>query len=159
LILSGVFDRYPSLRILLAHSGGALPSLSSRLASCIDHDPVVASRLQHDARYYIGKLYLDAVAYGSEELAFVSDVLGRASKFDKPGSSTSVSSGSGNAQKVLGSSRMLFGTDHPFFPPLNSSEKWRSVEENLKAIDGVEGWGEDEKAGVRGENARKIFNL
>ncbi|EGO02164.1 hypothetical protein SERLA73DRAFT_13283, partial [Serpula lacrymans var. lacrymans S7.3] len=39
LILAGTLDRHPSLRILLAHSGGALPQLSSRLASCIDHDP------------------------------------------------------------------------------------------------------------------------
>ena len=40
-----MLDRHPTLRLLLAHSGGALPQLSSRLASCIDHDPAVASRL------------------------------------------------------------------------------------------------------------------
>lgn len=159
LILSGVFDRYPSLRILLAHSGGALPALSSRLASCIDHDPVVAARLQHDARYYLGKLYFDAVAYGSEELAFVSDVIGRAAKFDAPGSSASVSSGSGSVHKAIGSQRMLFGTDHPFFPPLSASDKWRSVEENLRAIEGVDGWGDHEKESVKGLNALRIFNL
>ncbi|GBE83186.1 hypothetical protein SCP_0502330 [Sparassis crispa] len=45
-----------------------LPQLSSRLASCIDHDPIVTLQLQHDARYYLGKLYFDAVAYGTEEL-------------------------------------------------------------------------------------------
>ncbi|KAH9998264.1 hypothetical protein BJV77DRAFT_1058720 [Russula vinacea] len=39
LILAGVLDRHPNLRLLLAHSGGALPQLSSRLASCIEHDP------------------------------------------------------------------------------------------------------------------------
>ena len=159
MILSGVFDRYPSLRLLLAHSGGALPALSSRLASCIDHDPVVASRLQHDARHYLGKLYFDAVAYGSEELGFVSDVIGRAEVFDKPGSSASISAGLGNTQKLIGSSRMLFGTDHPFFPPLSQSDKWRSVEENLKAIDGVDGWGDAAKDGVKGLNALRIFNL
>lgn len=51
LILSGTFDRHPTLKLLLAHSGGALPQLSSRLASCVEHDPVVQSRLQHDPRY------------------------------------------------------------------------------------------------------------
>ncbi|KAJ7682595.1 hypothetical protein DFH06DRAFT_1278160 [Mycena polygramma] len=113
LILAGVFDRFPSLRLLLAHSGGALPQLSSRLASCIDHDPVVASRLEHDARWYLGKLYFDC--------------------------------------KRLGSRRMLFGTDHPFFPPLQSTEQWRSVVENLQAIDAVAGWGQDGKRrGARG---------
>ncbi|KAJ7904719.1 amidohydrolase 2 [Mycena olivaceomarginata] len=122
LILAGVFDRFPSLRLLLAHSGGALPQLSSRLASCIEHDPV---------------LYFDAVAYGPEELGFVSDAVDRA----------------------LGSRRMLFGTDHPFFPPLQPTEKWKSVVENLQAIDAVTGWGQVEKDGVRGANALSLFNL
>ncbi|KAF9568936.1 amidohydrolase 2 [Agrocybe pediades] len=153
LILSGVFDKFPNLRLLLAHSGGALPALSSRLASCIDHDPVVASRLKHDARYYLGKLYLDAVAYGPEELGFASDVLSRAANFET-GSSIK------NApNRTIGSKRMLFGTDHPFFPPLSSSEKWRSVTENLEAINDVQGWTEEDKDGVRGGNAIQLFNL
>lgn len=152
-------DRYPDLRILLAHSGGALPQLSSRLASCIDHDPVVASRLKHDARYYLGKLWFDAVAYGSEELAFVSDVIGRSDKFVKANSSAAASKGAGVEQRKLGSRQMLFGTDHPFFPPLGESDKWKSVVENLEAIDGVSGWGDAEKAGVRGGNALALFGL
>lgn len=159
LILSGVFDRHPDLRILLAHSGGALPQLSSRLASCIDHDPVVASRLKHDARYYLGKLYFDAVAYGAEELAFVSDTIGRADKFDAAPSSAAASKGQGLALRALGSKRMLFGTDHPFFPPLSGTEKWKSVVENLEAIDGVFGWSEAEKDAVRGGNALSLFGI
>lgn len=51
LILAGVYDRHPGLKILLAHSGGALTQLSSRLASCVQHDPIVSERLQHDPRY------------------------------------------------------------------------------------------------------------
>ncbi|KAJ7044543.1 amidohydrolase 2 [Mycena alexandri] len=155
LILAGVFDRFPSLRLLLAHSGGALPQLSSRLASCIDHDPVVASRLKHDARWYLGKLYFDAVAYGPEELGFVSDVIARSERFET-GSSASAGT---PVDRALGSRRMLFGTDHPFFPPLQSTEKWRSVVENLQAIDTVAGWGQAEKDGVRGGNALALFNL
>ncbi|KAJ3756444.1 amidohydrolase 2 [Lentinula raphanica] len=153
LILSGVFDRFPSLRLLLAHSGGALPQLSSRLASCIVHDPIVASRLKHDARFYLGKLYLDAVSYGSEELGFVSDVLARSNRYE---------TGSNNvdqASRSIGSGRMLFGTDHPFFPPLASSEKWKSVVENLDAIENVQGWSEADKIGVKGGNAISLFNL
>jgi aminocarboxymuconate-semialdehyde decarboxylase len=117
LILSGVFDRHPTLRLLLAHSGGGLPQLSSRLASCIEHDPVVQNRLQHDARYYLGKLYFDAVAYGPEELGFVSDVISRADGYKRGATSRVL------PDRTLGSRRMLFGTDHPFFPPLSDSEK------------------------------------
>lgn len=153
MILSGVFDRFPSLRLLLAHSGGALPQLSSRLASCIEHDPVVASRLKHDARYYVGKLYLDAVAYGPEELGFVSDVISRSSRFEAGSSITTAT------DRKVGSQRMVFGTDHPFFPPLKSTEKWGSVVENLNAIDAVQGWGQAEKDGVRGGNALSLFGL
>ncbi|KAF7292318.1 Amidohydrolase 2 [Mycena chlorophos] len=155
LILSGVFDRFPTLRLLLAHSGGALPQLSSRLASCIDHDPIVASRLKHDARFYLGQLYFDAVAYGPEEIGFVSDVIARANSF----SASTKGSGFISADRRLGSKRMLFGTDHPFFPPLNSTEKWRSVVENLQAIDAVSGWGQEEKDSVRGNNALALFGL
>ncbi|KAJ3576190.1 hypothetical protein NP233_g589 [Leucocoprinus birnbaumii] len=155
LILSGVFDRFPNLRLLLAHSGGALPALSSRLASCIDHDPVVASRLKHDARFYLGKLYLDAVAYGPEELGFVSDTIARAARYEK-GSSISIQE---QLDRSIGSKRMLFGTDHPFFPPLSATEKWRSVVENLEAIDAVQGWSDVNKEGVRGGNAMELLNL
>ncbi|KAF9268147.1 amidohydrolase 2 [Marasmius fiardii PR-910] len=153
LILSGVLDRFPHLRLLLAHSGGALPQLSSRLASCIDHDPVVASRLKHDARFYLGKLYLDAVAYGSEELGFISDVLARARYYEKGAERSPIT------HRSAGSGRMLFGTDHPFFPPLSPTEKWRSVVENLEAIENVQGWSVDDKDAVRGGNAVSLFKL
>jgi aminocarboxymuconate-semialdehyde decarboxylase len=130
-----------------------LPALSSRLASCIDHDPVVASRLKHDARYYLGRLYFDAVAYGPEELGFLSDVIARADGY-KQGSHTS-----GVPNRSAGSQRVLFGTDHPFFPPLGASDKWKSVTENLDAIDNVQGWSQDDKNGVRGENALSLFMI
>ena len=123
------------------------------MASCIDHDPVVASRLKHDARYYLGRLYFDAVAYGPEELGFVSDVIARADRYEQG------SHNSGILNRSTGSQRVLFGTDHPFFPPLVGSDKWKSVTENLDAIDNVQGWSQDDKNGVRGENALSLFKL
>jgi len=161
MILAGVLDKFPSLKIMLAHSGGALPALSSRLASCIDHDPVAASRLKHNARYYLGQLYFDAVAYGSEELGFVSSAIGRSSAYDDPSASVSAipSLESEGKLRALGSSRMMFGTDHPFFPPLKATDKWKSVTENLAAINAVAGWGDREREVVRGGNALRIFDL
>ena len=140
------------MRLLLAHSGGALPQLSSRLASCIEHDPVLAGRLAHDARWYLGRLWFDAVAYGAAELEFVSEAVGRASRYAR-------GSGITGGGKKEGASRMLFGTDHPFFPPLGETGKWRSVVENLEAIEEVPGWNEEDKAGVRGQNALTLFGL
>ncbi|KAJ9474536.1 2-amino-3-carboxymuconate-6-semialdehyde decarboxylase [Pseudozyma hubeiensis] len=162
LILAGVFDRHPTLRLLVAHSGGALPILSSRLASCVAHDPHVCNRLQHDPRYYLGKLYYDAVAYGPEELEAVAKIIGRAERYK-----------SGNKGQVedaveRGVGRMMFGTDHPFFPPTkedgtvitdDQTETWRSVTENLEAIDEVPSWTKEAKSGVFGLNAVKLFGL
>ena len=129
-----------------------MPPLCSRLASCIHHDPVVASRLKHHARHYLGQLWYDAVAYGSEELEFVARVAQRGKQFNDPASSR----GSIN----FGVQRILFGTDFPFFPPLESeNNKWLSVTENLAAIDGIPNWSEKEKQAVKGDNALNLFRL
>lgn len=160
-----MLDRFPNLRLLLAHSGGALPQLSSRIASCIAHDPAVASRLKHDARAYLGKrasssapgsalthtctsVYFDSVNYGSAELSFVADVIARGKEYLGE-----------SVDRYTGSDRLLWGTDHPFFPPLEGDEKWRSVVENLNAIDELKTWDESQKAAVRGGNAIRLFNL
>ncbi|EJD53526.1 hypothetical protein AURDEDRAFT_52451 [Auricularia subglabra TFB-10046 SS5] len=140
MILAGVLDRHPDIRIMLAHSGGVLPQLSSRLASCIAHDPVVASRLKYDARAYLGMLYYDAVCYGSAELAFVSEVAKR-----------------GHRRRASQSLIFCRGTDHPFFPPLKESSLWRSVVENSEAIDNVPNWTQAQKDAVRGNNAIELL--
>jgi predicted TIM-barrel fold metal-dependent hydrolase len=159
LILAGVFDRYPQLRLLVAHSGGALPILSSRLASCVAHDPHVCNRLEHDPRYYLGKLYYDAVAYGPEELEAVAKIIGRAQRYGP---------GAADADVKLGIARMHFGTDHPFFPPTRNdgtvitddqTEIWRSVSENVEAIDSVASWSDADKHAVLGLNAVSLFGL
>ncbi|KAJ7178945.1 hypothetical protein C8R46DRAFT_1159667 [Mycena filopes] len=126
LILAGVFDRFPSLRLLLAH-------FWRRTSATFVQIRLVASRLKHDARWYLGKLYFDCCCIRARR--------------------------TGLLDRALGSRRMLFGTDHPFFPPLQSTEKWKSVVENLQAIDAVAGWGQAEKDGVRGGNALSLFNL
>lgn len=38
LILAGMLDRYPGLKLLLAHAGGTLPFLAGRLDSCVSTD-------------------------------------------------------------------------------------------------------------------------
>ncbi|KAG8725359.1 hypothetical protein FRC09_001163 [Ceratobasidium sp. 395] len=163
LILAGTLDRHPTLRILLAHSGGALPLLSSRLASCIAHDPLVARRLKHDARHYLGMLYYDAVAYGAPELAMASAAAGRGPNYSTGEKLGEAKTDGIDGWSALGSQRMMFGTDHPFFPPIpgvaEPDEKWASVTENLAAIQAVPGWSEADKEGVRSGNAIKTFGL
>ncbi|KAG8969946.1 hypothetical protein FRC05_000797 [Tulasnella sp. 425] len=125
--------------------------------------PVVSGRLKHDVRWYLGKLWFDAVAYGPEELEFVSAVIGRAERYTDAHADLSVQTAltvdAVQSSKREGSGRMLWGTDHPFFPPLDGNEKWKSVVENLRAIDNVTSWSETDRLAVRGGNAIALFDL
>ncbi|GAA5828836.1 hypothetical protein JCM3766R1_003836 [Sporobolomyces carnicolor] len=167
LILAGILDRQPNLKLLLAHSAGALPALSSRLNSCIVHDPHVADRLDHDFRYYLGLLWFDAVAYGPEELALVERVIARSSNYEGKDEQLEFVDRVKSRKDLVapagtypGSERLLFGTDHPFFPPIAGNEtRWKSVDENLDAIASVPGFSEHERNNVYGLNAVELFDL
>jgi predicted TIM-barrel fold metal-dependent hydrolase len=76
LIFSGTLDRYPNIRFILAHAGGTLPFLASRLAtaSFVDPEPL------HDRppEYVMAKLrhfwYDTALAFGPQALAALAAV-------------------------------------------------------------------------------------
>ena len=139
MLLSGVFDRFPDLQILVAHSGGTLPFLAGRIESCIAHDAHLKAEGKIEGRRSVWdvlkkNVYLDAVIYG--------DVGLRA------------------AVEASGVDRLMFGTDHPFFPPLGKEgEEWLSVKLNSDAVRSV--FGEDERGAeaVMGGNAVKILRL
>ncbi|TQN68943.1 Multisubstrate pseudouridine synthase 7, partial [Colletotrichum shisoi] len=108
MFLAGVFDAVPELRMLLAHSGGTLPFLAGRIESCIMHD----GQLVREGKAGKGRrkvwdvlkeqIYLDAVIYSEVGLKAAID--------------------------ASGADRLMFGTDHPFFPPLTTDEQgeWES---------------------------------
>jgi aminocarboxymuconate-semialdehyde decarboxylase len=144
LILAGVLERHPTLRMLIAHSGGVLPFLAARLDSCVSHDAHLARRLPKPPSHYLSKLYYDAVGYGPAPLKCLAELLG-----GKTG-------------------QILFGTDHPFFPPLEKNddgtiETWESVESNVRAVKEAFGTGtsddSDAVKGVLGGNAVRILGL
>ncbi|RPB15948.1 2-amino-3-carboxymuconate-6-semialdehyde decarboxylase [Morchella conica CCBAS932] len=139
LILSGVFDKYPGLTLLLAHSGGTLPFLAGRLESVIAHDAHLKDTNTAPKRsiwdVLSKNLILDAVVYSSVGLKAAVD--------------------------VAGADRVLFGTDHPFFPPLEGEEDqpWLSVTTNYKAINDSFGLERGIAEGVLGDNAVRLLNL
>ena len=139
MLLSGVFDRYPKLSVLLAHSGGTLPFLAGRIESCIAHDAHLHGQSGFAARRSVWdvlktNIYLDAVVYGEAGL--------RA------------------AVQASGADRLMFGTDHPFFPPLEEGEKeWLSVRTNEKAVKSTFGDDGETVAAVMGGNAVRVLNL
>ncbi|KAG5658736.1 hypothetical protein KAF25_007289 [Fusarium avenaceum] len=139
--LAGVFDRVPDLRMILAHSGGTLPFLAGRIESCIMHD----GQLLREGKLAKGRrtiwevlkeqIYLDAVIYSEVGL--------RA------------------AIQASGADRLMFGTDHPFFPPLTSDEQgeWESVSMNAEAVGRAVGEDTADFKNVMGMNAVKILRL
>ncbi|ROW14443.1 hypothetical protein VPNG_03869 [Cytospora leucostoma] len=140
--LAGVFDAVPGLRMVLAHSGGALPFLAGRIESCIVHD----GHLAREGRAAPGRrtvwdvlrsqVYLDAVVYSDVGLRAAVEASG-------------------------GADRLMFGTDHPFFPPLGGDEdgEWESVGLNAEAVGKVLGDGSEAAAGVMGGNAVRVLRL
>lgn len=59
----------------------------------------------------------------------------------------------------VGTERIMFGTDHPFFPPLKAADKWMSVVENLDAIESIPSWTGEQKDDVCGNNAINLLGL
>ena len=76
LILAGTLDKFPDLRILLAHSGGTIPFLAGRLDSCVAHDPTVRDRLKHEPSWYLKRLYYDGVGYHAPALKLARELVG-----------------------------------------------------------------------------------
>ena len=58
LILGGTFDRFPGLRLMVAHAGGVLPYLAGRLDGCVAGDAHSPVRLRHEPSSYLRKLVL-----------------------------------------------------------------------------------------------------
>ncbi len=89
LVLSGVLQRHPDLKIMVAHSGGVLPFLAARLDVTWRGDPVAQSRLAAPPSTYLARLCLDTVSYHPRAMHAAAD--------------------------LVGADRIVFGTDHPFF--------------------------------------------
>lgn len=91
LILSGILERNPSLRIVIPHAGGVLPYMMGR----IDHQTEVLGRARDNitqpVSMYMKDIYLDTVSPSRQALEY--------------------------AYEFSGPNRLLFGSDHPWVFP------------------------------------------
>jgi len=86
LIMSGILDIFPNLRIILAHGGGAFPSLVGRIeAYCSGR---IIEKIKYPIKHYLRMFYYDAITYSPQLLRFISE--------------------------TVGVDRLVFGTDYPF---------------------------------------------
>ncbi|KAM0815782.1 putative Amidohydrolase-related domain-containing protein [Seiridium cardinale] len=143
LILSGVFKEVPELQFIVSHACGTLPFLAGRIENAIDHDRLWVSQ---------GKTLPDRETVWDvlRKNVFMDGIV-----YDKIPLKMAVEAG--------GADRVMFGTDHPFFPPptgpSGGDEMWPSMWSNEKAVS--EGFGKDSEVyrKVMGENAIRVLSL
>jgi aminocarboxymuconate-semialdehyde decarboxylase len=86
-IYDGFFDRYPNVRLIAGHGGGAIPYLVGRLDVCHRKIPGCGARIAEPPSNYLRRIYLDSVVYTPDALDM--------------------------CIKVCGPENVLFGTDYP----------------------------------------------
>ncbi len=87
LIFGGVLERYPDLRIILSHGGGALPQLVGRLRHGYAARPEAQLRVS-DPVASLRRLYYDTIVFNAEPLR--------------------------NLVATVGAAQVVLGTDYPF---------------------------------------------
>jgi predicted TIM-barrel fold metal-dependent hydrolase len=130
LILGGTFDRFPGLKIMVAHAGGVLPYLAGRLEAC-----VVGRNLKQPPCDYLRMMYFDAISYQAPTLELLIS--------------------------LVGAERIMFGTDHPFFPPTVANAELDTAEWHSPAIHRpiLETLGEQTAEAILRGNAVGAFGL
>jgi uncharacterized protein len=134
IVFSGVFDRYPSIRIVAHHHGALLPTHAKRFDSLLAlgelSGDVLATKISRPYIEHFKKFYCDTAAFGYEP-----KVLEIALEF-------------------FGRERVLFGTDTPF----DTSGGQYFTAETLRSIQDMSVSADVRKAVLSG-NAIKALHL
>jgi aminocarboxymuconate-semialdehyde decarboxylase len=88
MVMAGVMERHPGLRVLLAHGGGALLALRGRLRRAHSFQPDARSRLRESPDDSIRRFHFDTLTHDAELLRALID--------------------------YAGPDRVLLGSDYPF---------------------------------------------
>jgi aminocarboxymuconate-semialdehyde decarboxylase len=75
-IYDGFFDRYPNLKMIASHGGGALPYLVGRLDICWDNIPAARAKTVEPPRNYMRRIYVDTVVFRQDVLEMCVSVCG-----------------------------------------------------------------------------------
>jgi len=76
MFLTGFLDRYPRLKLIASHGGGALPFLAGRLDRCHECLPGAQDRTRTRPSEYLKRIYYDAVVYGLAALKLCMEAAG-----------------------------------------------------------------------------------
>jgi len=75
-IYDGFLDRFPNLKLIAAHGGGALPYLVGRLDICWDNIPAARAKTAEPPRNYMRRIYVDSVVFRQDVLDMCVSVCG-----------------------------------------------------------------------------------
>lgn len=100
-VLGGVLDRHPNLRLLFAHGGGAFPGLLGRVEAGFHARPdLAATATATEPRDAVRRIYIDSLVHDPDTLRFVAG--------------------------IVGPDRIALGTDYPF--PLGEAVPGKTIE-------------------------------
>lgn len=109
LMTSGVLERFPALRVLLSHGGGALPWLMPRLRHAYGMGPPLESLFASNPTEIARSFYYDTILYDGPALRYLAD--------------------------KVGTGRLVVGSDYPFTikqeKPAQFAEQALSVERGV----------------------------
>jgi aminocarboxymuconate-semialdehyde decarboxylase len=63
LVMGGVMDKFPNLKFIVSHLGGAIPYLAERIQNCYEAYPDCQENISGPARDYLKRFYYDTVSF------------------------------------------------------------------------------------------------
>jgi aminocarboxymuconate-semialdehyde decarboxylase len=75
-IYDGFLDRFPNLKLIASHGGGALPYLVGRLDICWDNIPAASAKTLEPPRNYMRRIYVDTVVFRQDVVDMCVSVCG-----------------------------------------------------------------------------------
>ncbi|KAM4859418.1 2-amino-3-carboxymuconate-6-semialdehyde decarboxylase isoform 2-T2 [Thomomys bottae] len=101
MIMGGVFEKFPKLKVCFAHGGGAFPFTMGRISHGFNMRPdLCAQDNPNDPKKYLGSFYTDSLVHDHRSLKLLTDVVGK--------------------------DKVILGTDYPF--PLGELEPGKLIE-------------------------------
>jgi aminocarboxymuconate-semialdehyde decarboxylase len=76
MILSGLLEEHPRLKICLVHGGGHLPYQIGRLDRAYEMRPEARQRISQPPSNYLKQFYFDTVTHSAKALAYLVDLVG-----------------------------------------------------------------------------------
>jgi predicted TIM-barrel fold metal-dependent hydrolase len=132
LVFSGIFEKYPNLKVITHHSGGMVPYFAERIAGFYDINEMHLN-FRHQLRQkpidYFHMFYNDTAVYGNTPALMC-------------------------CHTFFGAEHMLFGTDMPY----DSEFGFRYVRQTIQAIEEMD-ISDAEKKLIFEDNARRLLRL